>query len=316
MAQPKHITIATRESTLAIWQAEYIKSQLLSFYPRLEVTILGMTTQGDKTLNKSLSKIGGKGLFIKELEVALQNKEADIAVHSLKDLPMNLNEEFMIAAISKREDARDAFISNDFGAIEMLPPGSIIGTSSLRRQSQLQQRFPDLIIQPLRGNLQTRLKKLDKKQYRGIILAAAGLIRLKLKTRIRQYMSPENSIPAVGQGALAIEILKVRSDLMDLCKPLHHDETSQCVLAERSMSRRLGGSCNVPIGGYAIIEKKVLKLHGFLASIDGREMIKDHIEGPPHEAEKLGKKLAEKILTQGGDKILASLAFAGILTDD
>ena len=316
MAQPKHITIATRESTLAIWQAEYIKSQLLSFYPRLEVTILGMTTQGDKTLNKSLSKIGGKGLFIKELEVALQNKEADIAVHSLKDLPMNLNEEFMIAAISKREDARDAFISNDFGAIEMLPPGSIIGTSSLRRQSQLQRRFPDLIIQPLRGNLQTRLKKLDKKQYRGIILAAAGLIRLKLKTRIRQYMSPENSIPAVGQGALAIEILKVRSDLMDLCKPLHHDETSQCVLAERSMSRRLGGSCNVPIGGYAIIEKKVLKLHGFLASIDGREMIKDHIEGPPDEAEKLGKKLAEKILTQGGDKILASLAFAGILTDD
>ncbi len=316
MAQPKHITIATRESTLAIWQAEYIKSQLLSFYPRLEVTILGMTTQGDKTLNKSLSKIGGKGLFIKELEVALQNKEADIAVHSLKDLPMNLNEEFMIAAISKREDARDAFISNDFGAIEMLPPGSIIGTSSLRRQSQLQQRFPDLIIQPLRGNLQTRLKKLDKKQYRGIILAAAGLIRLKLKTRIRQYMSPENSIPAVGQGALAIEILKVRSDLMDLCKPLHHDETSQCVLAERSMSRTLGGSCNVPIGGYAIIENKVLKLHGFLASIDGREMIKDHIEGPPHEAEKLGKKLAEKILNQGGDKILASLAFAGILTDD
>ncbi len=316
MAQPKHITIATRESTLAIWQAEYIKSQLLSFYPRLEVTILGMTTQGDKTLNKSLSKIGGKGLFIKELEVALQNKEADIAVHSLKDLPMNLNEEFMIAAISKREDARDAFISNDFGAIEMLPPGSIIGTSSLRRQSQLQRRFPDLIIQPLRGNLQTRLKKLDKKQYRGIILAAAGLIRLKLKTRIRQYMSPENSIPAVGQGALAIEILKVRSDLMDLCKPLHHDETSQCVLAERSMSRTLGGSCNVPIGGYAIIENKVLKLHGFLASIDGREMIKDHIEGPPHEAEKLGKKLAEKILTQGGDKILASLAFAGILTDD
>ncbi len=316
MAQPKHITIATRESTLAIWQAEYIKSQLLSFYPRLEVTILGMTTQGDKTLNKSLSKIGGKGLFIKELEVALQNKEADIAVHSLKDLPMNLNEEFMIAAISKREDARDAFISNDFGAIEMLPPGSIIGTSSLRRQSQLQQRFPDLIIQPLRGNLQTRLKKLDKKQYRGIILAAAGLIRLKLKTRIRQYMSPENSIPAVGQGALAIEILKVRSDLMDLCKPLHHDETSQCVLAERSMSRRLGGSCNVPIGGYAIIEKKVLKLHGFLASIDGREMIKDHIEGPPDEAEKLGKKLAENILTQGGDKILASLAFSGILTDD
>ena len=316
MAQPKHITIATRESTLAIWQAEYIKSQLLSFYPRLEVTILGMTTQGDKTLNKSLSKIGGKGLFIKELEVALQNKEADIAVHSLKDLPMNLNEEFMIAAISKREDARDAFISNDFGAIEMLPPGSIIGTSSLRRQSQLQQRFPDLIIQPLRGNLQTRLKKLDKGQYRGIILAAAGLIRLKLKTRIRQYMSPENSIPAVGQGALAIEILKVRSDLMDLCKPLHHDETSQCVLAERSMSRRLGGSCNVPIGGYAIIEKKVLKLHGFLASIDGREMIKDHIEGPPDEAEKLGKKLAENILTQGGNKILASLAFAGILTDD
>ena len=316
MAQPKHITIATRESTLAICQAEYIKSQLLSFYPRLEVTILGMTTQGDKTLNKSLSKIGGKGLFIKELEVALQNKEADIAVHSLKDLPMNLNEEFMIAAISKREDARDAFISNDFGAIEMLPPGSIIGTSSLRRQSQLQQRFPDLIIQPLRGNLQTRLKKLDKGQYRGIILAAAGLIRLKLKTRIRQYMSPENSIPAVGQGALAIEILKVRSDLMDLCKPLHHDETSQCVLAERSMSRTLGGGCNVPIGGYAIIENKVLKLHGFLASIDGREMIKDHIEGPPHEAEKLGKKLAEKILTQGGDKILASLAFAGILTDD
>jgi hydroxymethylbilane synthase len=305
MTQPTHITIATRESELAIWQAEYIKSQLLSFYPRLEVSILGMTTQGDKTLNKSLSKIGGKGLFIKELEVALQNKEADIAVHSLKDLPMHLSDEFMIAAIGKREDARDAFISNDFGALEMLPPGSIVGTSSLR---QLQRRFPDLVIEPLRGNLQTRLRKLDKKQYQGIILAAAGLIRLKLKTRIRQYMSPENSIPAVGQGALAIEILKARSDLIELLKPLHHPESAQCVLAERAMSRTLGGSCNVPLGAHAIIENKILKLQGFVATIDGKEMIKDKIEGPVENAEKLGEKLAKQLLDQGADKILASLA--------
>ena len=308
MTQPTHITIATRESELAIWQAEYIKSQLLSLYPRLEVSILGMTTQGDKTLNKSLSKIGGKGLFIKELEVALQNKEADIAVHSLKDLPMHLSNEFMIAAIGKREDPRDAFISNDFGALEMLPPGSVVGTSSLRRQSQLQRRFPELVIEPLRGNLQTRLRKLDKKQYQGIILAAAGLIRLKLKTRIRQYMSPENSIPAVGQGALAIEILKERSDLVELLKPLHHSDSAQCVLAERAMSRTLGGSCSVPLGAYAIIENKILKLQGFVASIDGKEMIKDKVEGSIADAEKLGEKLAKQLLDKGADKILASLA--------
>jgi len=308
MTQPTHITIATRESELAIWQAEYIKSELVSLYPRLDVTILGMTTEGDKTLNKSLSKIGGKGLFIKELEVALQNKEADIAVHSLKDLPMHLSEEFMIGAISKREDARDAFISNDFGALEMLPPGSIVGTSSFRRQSQLQHRFPDLVIEPLRGNLQTRLRKLDKKQYQGIILAAAGLIRLKLKHRIRQYMSPENSIPAVGQGALAIEILKERTDLITLLNPLHHLNSAYCVLAERAMSRTLGGSCNVPLGAYAVIENKILKLEGFVASIDGKEMIKDKIEGSIEDAEKLGEKLAKQLLDKGADKVLASLA--------
>jgi hydroxymethylbilane synthase len=266
-----------------------------------------MTTQGDKTLNKSLSKIGGKGLFIKELEMALQNKEADIAVHSLKDLPMHLSKEFMIGAIGKREDARDAFISNDFGALEMLPAGSIVGTSSFRRQSQLQRRFPDLVIEPLRGNLQTRLRKLDKKQYQGIILAAAGLIRLKLKHRIRQYMSTENSIPAVGQGALAIEILKERTDLIPLLKPLHHLDSAYCVLAERAMSRALGGSCNVPLGAYAVIENKTLKLQGFVASIDGKAMIKDKIEGSVEDAEKLGEKLAKQLLDQGADKILASL---------
>jgi hydroxymethylbilane synthase len=221
---------------------------------------------------------------------------------------MHLSDEFMIAAIGKREDARDAFISNDFGALEMLPPGSVVGTSSLRRQSQLQRRFPELVIEPLRGNLQTRLRKLDKKQYQGIILAAAGLVRLKLKTRIRQYMSPENSIPAVGQGALAIEILKVRSDLVELLKPLHHSESAQCVLAERAMSRTLGGSCSVPLGAHAIIENKILKLQGFVASIDGKEMIKDKVEGSIEDAEKLGEKLAKQLLDQGADKILASLA--------
>ena len=307
MVQPKHITIATRESDLAIWQAQYIKSELVSLYPRLDVTIIGIKTQGDKLLNKSLSKIGGKGLFIKELEVALQNKEADIAVHSLKDLPMHLSHEFMIGAISKREDARDAFISNDFGALEMLPAGSIVGTSSLRRQSQIKRRFPHLVIQLLRGNIQTRLRKLDKKQYQGIILAAAGLIRLKLKHRIKQYMSPENSIPAVGQGALAIEILKERTDLIQLLKPLHHLNSAYCVLAERAMSRTLGGSCNVPLGAHAVIENKTLKLQGFVASVDGKAMIKDKIEGSVEDAEKLGEKLAKQLLDQGADKILASL---------
>ena len=220
---------------------------------------------------------------------------------------MHLSEEFMIGAISKREDARDAFISNDFGALEMLPPGSIVGTSSFRRQSQLQRRFPDLVIEPLRGNLQTRLRKLDKKQYQGIILAAAGLIRLKLKHRIRQYMSPENSIPAVGQGALAIEILKERTDLVTLLKPLHHINSAYCVLAERAMSRTLGGSCNVPLGAYAVIENKILKVEGFVASIDGKKMIKDKIEGSVEDAEKLGEKLAKQLLDKGADKILASL---------
>lgn len=304
---PKKLVIASRESALAMWQARHIQSRLQVLYPDTDVSILGMTTTGDQILDTPLAKVGGKGLFVKELETALADGRADLAVHSMKDVPMNLPEGFMLAATGEREDARDAFVSNDYATLESLPSGSIVGTSSLRRQSQLQARFPHLKIESLRGNLQTRLRKLDEGQYAAIILAAAGLIRLELGHRIRQFISQEQSIPAVGQGALGIEISSDRPDMLSVLAPLNHPDTQQCVEAERSMSRALAGSCTVPLGAYATCAGDMIHITGFVASVDGKQMLVEKAVGHRHEADALGKSLAAQLIAKGADKILAAL---------
>lgn len=304
---PKKLVIASRESALAMWQARHIQSRLQSLYPDTEVTILGMTTTGDQILDTPLAKVGGKGLFVKELETALADGRADLAVHSMKDVPMNLPEGFILAATGKREDPRDAFVSNDYASLEDLPANSIVGTSSLRRQSQLQARFPHLKIESLRGNLQTRLRKLDEGQYAAIILAAAGLIRLELGDRIRQFIAPEHSIPAVGQGALGIEISADRPDLIAVLAPLNHPDTQVCVEAERGMSRTLAGSCTVPLGAYAVCEADSIRMTGFVASVDGKQMLVETAVGSRVNAEALGKALANQLISKGADKILAAL---------
>ncbi|MDP3778051.1 hydroxymethylbilane synthase [Methylotenera sp.] len=304
---PKKLVIASRESALAMWQARHIQSRLQSLYPDTEVTILGMTTTGDQILDTPLAKVGGKGLFVKELETALADGRADLAVHSMKDVPMNLPEGFILAATGEREDPRDAFVSNDYASLEDLPANSIVGTSSLRRQSQLQARFPHLKIESLRGNLQTRLRKLDEGQYAAIILAAAGLIRLELGDRIRQFIAPEHSIPAVGQGALGIEISADRPDLIAVLAPLNHPDTQVCVEAERGMSRTLAGSCTVPLGAYAVCEADSIRMTGFVASVDGKQMLVETAVGSRVNAEALGKALANQLISKGADKILAAL---------
>ncbi len=308
---PQRIVIASRESLLAMWQAKFIRQQLIQLYPQTEVDILGMTTRGDEILDKSLSKIGGKGLFIKELEQALEEGRADIAVHSMKDMPMNVPEGFELAAITEREDPRDAFVSNHYQSLEALPSGSIVGTSSLRRESQLRAQFPHLEVKPLRGNVQTRLRKLDEGQYAAIILAAAGLKRLELSARITALLSPEQSLPAVGQGALGIECRQDRPDLVALLQPLHHQQTAYCVKAERAMSRVLGGSCQIPLGAFGEIVGDTLQLRGFVASPDGKQMVSTELNGEPEKGEALGKTMAQDLIALGADKILAEIAPAG-----
>lgn len=307
VTSPKSLVIASRESALAMWQAQHIQSRLQALYPQCEVSILGMTTTGDQILDSPLSRIGGKGLFVKELENALADGRADLAVHSLKDVPMHLPEGFTLAATGEREDPRDAFVSNTFTSLEDLPAGSIVGTSSLRRQSQIQARFPQLKIESLRGNVQTRLRKLDEGQYAAIILAAAGLIRLGLGERIKGFINPADSIPAVGQGALGIEINASRTDLIEILAPLNHVDTQLCVEAERGFSRALAGSCTVPLGAYATKQNDIITIHGFVASVDGQQMLKETVIGEAHGAEKLGQKLALKLIARGADKILAAL---------
>lgn len=304
---PKKLIIASRESALAMWQAKHIQTTLQQLYPETTVEILGMTTTGDQILDSPLSRIGGKGLFVKELEQALADGRADLAVHSMKDVPMHLPEGFMLAAIGEREDARDALVSNQYKSLEELPHGAIVGTSSLRRQSQLQAMFPYLVIESLRGNLQTRLRKLDEGQYAAIILAAAGLIRLGLEARIAQFIPTTSSIPAVGQGALGIEINANRQDLLKVLAPLNHAETAASVEAERGMSRALAGSCTVPLGAYAEVLGKTIKMTGFVASVNGAQMIKQTVTGSINDPESLGKLLAQKLTELGADKILAEL---------
>ena len=306
-AFPSRLVIASRESALAMWQAEHIRDRLRALYPQTDVSILGMTTQGDQILDVTLSKIGGKGLFVKELETALENGRADLAVHSLKDVPMHMPEGFTLAAIGEREDPHDAFVSNKFENLAALPAGSVVGTSSLRRESQLRARFPHLQIEPLRGNVQTRLRKLDEGKYAAIILAAAGLKRLGLGERIRNIISSEDSLPAVGQGALGIECRADHADVIALLQPLHHADTAACVLAERAMSRVLAGSCQVPLGGFAEVQNGRLRMRGFVASPDGQQMVRAESTGDVADPEALGNRIADALIAQGAGEILATL---------
>ena len=291
-----------------MWQSRHVAARLTALYPDLTVEILGMTTQGDRILDVTLSKIGGKGLFVKELETALQEGRADIAVHSMKDVPIELPAGFMLAAIGERENPLDAFVSSRYASLDNLPEGACVGTSSLRRESQLRARYPHLRVEPLRGNVQTRLRKLDENQYDAIILAAAGLVRLGLAERIRSLIPASDSLPAVGQGALGIECLSARHDLVELLSPLNHPATADCVSAERAMSRQLGGSCQVPLGGHATLDGEQLTLHGLVAEPDGSRIIRGHIHGLRQDAAQLGQNLGEQLLERGALDILSRLA--------
>lgn len=308
MAALAKIIIASRESRLAMWQAVHVQGRLAALNPDSQVEILGMTTRGDQILDRPLAEIGGKGLFIKELEVAMQEGRAHLAVHSMKDVPMVMPEGFVLAAISARENPCDAFISNTYSGLDELPPGAVVGTSSLRREAVLRARYPQLVIKALRGNLDTRLKKLDAGEYDAIILAAAGLIRLGLKDRIKAMLTPEQSLPAPGQGALGIEVLAGDATMAAVVAPLNDAMTAHCVKAERALSRALGGSCQVPLGGYAVIDNGQLWLRGFVASVDGQRMVAAEVRGNPADDEALGLQLADDLRSQGADAILAGLA--------
>lgn len=298
-AAPKQLIIASRESQLAMWQAKHIQAKLQDLYPECQVDILGMTTKGDQILDKTLSKIGGKGLFIKELEVALQEGRADLAVHSIKDVPMDLPEGFTLAAIGERANPFDALVSNRFARLEELPDGAIVGTSSLRREAQLRARFPHLDIRPLRGNVQTRLAKLDRDEYDAIILAAAGLERLGLNERIRVVLDPSDSLPAAGQGALGIEIAVHRQDLLEILAPLNHAKTNACVTAERALARALGGSCQVPLAAYCTEENGLLSLQGLVGHPDGSLTFNAQAQAPVAYADALGRAVAELLIKDG-----------------
>lgn len=301
------IKIATRKSLLALWQAEYVKAELLRHHPTLRVELVPMVSRGDKILDVPLAKVGGKGLFVKELEQALLEQRADIAVHSMKDVPMEFPQGLGLSVICPREDPRDAFVSNHFKTLDDLPKGSVVGTSSLRRQCQILAYRPDLSIEFLRGNVQTRLKKLDAGQYDAIILASAGLIRLELATRINSFLAPEICLPAGGQGAVGIECRMNDKNVTALLAPLHHRLTAEQVLAERAMNRRLEGGCQVPIGCFAEHVKGGLKLRGLVGAPNGEVILADEIIGLASEAESLGNTLAERLLTAGADKILAEV---------
>lgn len=303
---PSKLVIASRESRLAMWQAEHVRDRLAALYPDCSIEILGMTTRGDQILDKALSKIGGKGLFVKELEVAMAEGRADLAVHSLKDVPMDLPEGFALAAILEREDPRDAFVSNDFAGLDQLPDGAVVGTSSLRRQALIAARYPKLVIRPLRGNLDTRLRKLDQGDYAAIILAAAGLKRLGLPQRIRAYLEPEQSLPAAGQGAMAIEIPAARPELLDWLAPLNHEATAQAVTAERTVSKAFGGSCQIPLAAYASILDGRMHLRAMVATPDGTRIAKAEVSGAANMPQELGAQVVAALSAQDAEAILAA----------
>jgi hydroxymethylbilane synthase len=298
------LRIATRKSALALWQAEFVRAELERHHPGLVVELVPMVSRGDKILDVPLAKVGGKGLFVKELEQALLAGEADIAVHSMKDVPMDFPAGLGLAVICEREDPRDAFVSNTCATLAEVPAGAVIGTSSLRRQCQLLASRPDLDIKFLRGNVNTRLQKLDDGEYDGIILATAGLVRLGMAGRIRERIAPEDMLPAGGQGAVGIECRLDDPLTRALIEPLHHAATAERVLAERALNRRLEGGCQVPIGCYAVHSETGLWLRGLVGSPDGSEIIEADIHGPVAEAEALGVALAEQLLAFGADHIL------------
>ncbi len=303
----REIRIATRKSALALWQAEYVKARLEASHPGLVVSLVPMVSRGDKLLDAPLAKIGGKGLFVKELETALMENEADIAVHSMKDVPMEFPAGLGLYCICEREDPRDAFVSNRFASLDDMPAGSVVGTSSLRRQCQIAERRPDLEIRSLRGNVGTRLSKLDNGDYDAIILAVAGLKRLDLEARIGYAMPADVSLPAVGQGAVGIECRLDDERTRALLAPLNHDETAIRVSAERAMNTRLEGGCQVPIGSYAEINNGEIWLRALVGAPDGSQVIRGERRGPAQDAEKMGVSLAEELLENGARAILAEV---------
>jgi hydroxymethylbilane synthase len=306
-AAPRRIVIASRESALAMWQARHVQSQLARLCPHAEITVLGLTTEGDRRLDVSLAKIGGKGLFIKELEDALASGRADLAVHSVKDMPMHLPAGFALAVVMEREDPRDAFISGRYPGLAALPTGARVGTSSLRRECQVRAHHSRLEVRALRGNVTTRLRKLDEGAFDAILLAAAGLRRLGLEERVTALLEPEESLPAPGQGALGLECRADRADLLELLKPLGHRDTMLCVTAERALSRALSGSCNVPLGAYARLSGTQLRLRAFVGAPDGSRMVAGERTGAAADAEALGIALAEELKSGGADAILREL---------
>lgn len=301
------IRIATRKSPLALWQAEHVKSELERHHPGIRVELLAMSTRGDKILDTPLAKVGGKGLFVKELEVAMLEKRADLAVHSMKDVPVEFPEGLGLTVIGDREDPRDAFVSNHFASVDDLPQGARVGTCSLRRQCQLKERRPDLDIITLRGNVNSRLAKLDDGQFDAIILAASGLKRLGFDARIRQEIPPEVSLPAVGQGALGIECRLGDQELIDLLQPLNHAESWTRLQAERAMNRQLQGGCQVPIAGYALLEGDDIWLRGLVGEPDGSRVIRYEARAPQAEADALGVAVANALLDSGAREILEKL---------
>lgn len=301
------IRIATRKSPLALWQAEHVAGRLKSIHPGLVVELVGMSTQGDRILDTPLAKIGGKGLFVKELEQGMLEGHADLAVHSMKDVPVTLPEGLHLAVIMEREDPRDAFVSNRYNDVSQLPLGARVGTASLRRQLQLTAYRPDLEILSLRGNVNSRLAKLDAGQYDAIILASAGLKRLGFDKRISSYMTPEQSLPAIGQGAIGIECRYGDERVNRLIAPLNHAETAICVTSERAMNRRLMGGCQVPIAGYAQMDGDGLRMRGLVGEVDGSEVIRAERRERPANAELLGLAVAEDLLSRGAGRILRAL---------
>jgi len=301
------LRIATRQSPLALWQANYVKNKLEAFHPQLQVELVPMVTRGDVLLDTPLAKVGGKGLFVKELEIALLEGRADIAVHSLKDVPIAFPDGLGLVTICERDDPRDAFVSNHYATLDDLPEGSIVGTSSLRRQCQIAECRPDLVIRSLRGNLGTRLGKLDNGDYDAIILAVAGLNRLEMQSRIRYALPPEVSLPAVGQGAVGIECRLDDTRTRALLAPLNHAETAIRVSAERAMNIRLDGGCQVPIGSYAELHEGQLWLRALVGAPDGSIMIRGERRGNPADAVVMGQSLAEELLAEGADVILAEV---------
>lgn len=300
----KVVRIATRKSPLALWQAEFVRDSLKAMHPDIDVELVKMVTQGDKILDTPLAKVGGKGLFVKELEMGMLQGDADMAVHSMKDVPVEFPDGLHLAVICEREDPRDAFVSNNYDKIEDLPEGARVGTSSLRRMCQIRNWRSDLQIMDLRGNVNTRLRKLDENEYDAIILACAGLKRLGFDERIRVHLDPGFSLPAIGQGAVGIECRSDDDFINELIAPLNHPATRTRVLAERAMNNRLEGGCQVPIGGYAELDGGTLLIRGLVGRPDGSEMVRGEIAGRAEEAEFLGKTLAEDLLGRGADAIL------------